>query len=492
VNVKSANRQNVLILNLPNFDWRYQLHKQMGGGIGFKMLRHHSKWNSPNKIYPITDLLYAASLVDKVGHKVVVDDDQFRTSKDHESYLKSLKNAHNKPDFVFIRSSLPSLYSDINIVEKIKIIWPDTPFYVFGPLFSSEELVDHVKEKKLFDGIIISEIESVIIDIIEMQDFKFISGVYFLNSFGNYVCDEPTGKLVDMEKLPFLAYGLVDYKKIDRFIIQTSRGCPKACNYCPYYLSQGQKFRAMSPERVVDEMRNLYENFGARNILIHDAVFTLDRYRVVKLCELLIKEKLNIEWECETHMLHLDDELISLMYDAGNRKITFGVESANKEVLKRANRKFRNWDRINKNIRVCKTLGVKTTAFFILALPGETVKGVYATIKLARELAPDACHFNLPSLYPGTEAYSNALEEGYIDKNMPKEELYSLFSSHTPYNPSLSNNISDKQAHLLFCIANHSTRLNQSGILEKFVRQIKILLYKISIKVIDIFNKIKI
>ena len=125
-------------------------------------------------------------------------------------------------------------------------------------------------------------------------------------------------------------------------------------------------------------------------------------------------------------------------------------------------------------------------------MPGETVKGSFATIKLARELEPDECHFNLPSLYPGTEAYSNALEEGYIDKNMPKEELYSLFSSHTPYNPSLSNNISDKQAHLLFCIANHSTRLNQSGILEKFVRQIKILLYKISIKVIDIFNKIKI
>ena len=490
MNIKSANRQNVMILNLPNFDWRYQLHKQMGGGIGFKMLRHHSNWNTPNKIYPITDLLYAASLVKKAGHNVVVDDDQFRNSKDYESYLKSIKDAHYKNDIVFIRTSLPSLDSDLNIVEKIKFIWPDTPFYVFGPLFSSKELVNYVKEKKLFDGIIISEIESVIIDIIEKQNFKSISGVYNLNSFGKYVCDKPTRELADMEKLPFLAYEHIDYKKLDRFIIQTSRGCPYACNYCPYYLSQGPKFRAMSPKRIVDEMRNLSENFGARKIFIHDAVFTLNRDRVVGLCELLIKEKLNIEWECETSMQHLDAKLISLMCDAGNKKVTFGVESANEEVLKKANRKFKNWNSIKDNIKVCKTLGIKTTAFFILALPGETLKGAFATIKLARELGPDACHFNLPSLYPGTEACDNALEEGYIDKNRPKEELYNLFSSHTPNNPSLSNNISDKQAHLLFCIANHSAILNHSDILERFVRQIKIHLYKISIQVINVFNKI--
>ena len=491
MNTKLANRRNVLILNLPNFDWRYQLHKQMGGGIGFKTLRHHSKWNTPNKIYPITDILYAASLVKKAGHKVVVDDDQFRNSKDYESYLKSLKDTHNKPDFVFVRSSLPSLDSDHNIVEKIKYFWPDITFYVFGPLFSSQELVDYVKGKKLFDGIVISEIESVIIDIIEKQDVKSISGLYYLNMHGSYVCDKPDRKLVDMEKLPFLAYELVDYKKIDRFIIQTSRGCPKACNYCPYYLAQGNMFRAMSPGRVVDEMRNLSENFEARYVLIHDAIFSLDKKRVIELCDLLIKEKLNIEWECETHMLHLDARLISLMYDAGNRKINFGVESANEEVLKRANRKFRNWNRIKENINVCKALGTRTTAFFILALPGETVKGSFATIKLARELEPDECHFNLPSLYPGTEAYSNAIKEGYVDKNISKEELYSLVSSHTPDNISLSNNVSDKQAHLLFCIANHSVKLNYSGTLERFVRQIKILLYKISIQVISLLGKIK-
>jgi radical SAM superfamily enzyme YgiQ (UPF0313 family) len=482
MNIKLANRQNVMILNLPNFDWRYQLHKQVGGGIGFKMLRHHSNWNTPNKIYPITDLLCAASLVKKVGHNVVVDDDQFRNSKNYESYIRLLQGVHHKPDIVFIRTSLPSLSSDLDTIEKVKYIWPNTPFYVFGPLFSSQELVDYVKEKKLIDGIVMSEIESVIIEIIERKSSETIPGVYCLSSDKNYICENPTRKLADMEDLPFLAYDLVDYKKIDRFIIQSSRGCPLACNYCPYYLSQGSKFRAMSPRRIVDELRHLSENFGANNILIHDAIFTLDKTRVVEFCKLLIEEKLDIKWECETHMQHLDADLINLMYDAGNRKIGFGVESANEEVLNRANRKFQNWDRTKENIDVCKSLGIKTTAFFILALSGDTVKGALETIKLAIELGPDACHFNLPSLYPGTGAYSNALQEGHIDKRRPKDEIYDIWSSHTPNNPSLTNNITDKQAHLLFCIAGHSVILNNCGKLDRFVRQVKIILYKIMLK----------
>ena len=91
LNIKSADIQNVLILNLPNFDWRYQYHKEICGGIGFKTLRHHTNWNTPNKIYPIVDLIYAASLAKQAGHNVTVDDDQFRNSRDRESLIRLLQ-----------------------------------------------------------------------------------------------------------------------------------------------------------------------------------------------------------------------------------------------------------------------------------------------------------------------------------------------------------------------------------------------------------------
>ena len=57
----------------------------------------------------------------------------------------------------------------------------------------------------------------------------------------------------DINMIPFPDYSLVDHSQIDKFIIQTQRGCPMACNYCPYYISQGLKFRNHNPEKMVEQ-----------------------------------------------------------------------------------------------------------------------------------------------------------------------------------------------------------------------------------------------
>ena len=151
-----------------------------------------------------------------------------------------------------------------------------------------------------------------------------------------------------MDKVPFPNYGLLDYKKLDRFIIQTQRGCPMACNYCPYYVSQGLKFRSHEAKKMVAQFKYLKKNFNAKRILIHDPIFTLDVKRVSDFCDLLIKEKLGIEWECETHMKQIDIKLLNKMRKAGNITMSFGVESANKNVLEKANRRFNDWEKVKK------------------------------------------------------------------------------------------------------------------------------------------------
>ena len=61
----------VLFLNLPYFDLRYQIHKEMGGGVGFKNLK--PSVNSENKIYPIVDLINAATIVNKKYDASIID-----------------------------------------------------------------------------------------------------------------------------------------------------------------------------------------------------------------------------------------------------------------------------------------------------------------------------------------------------------------------------------------------------------------------------------
>ncbi len=476
-------KKTVLLLSLADFDRGYQYHKEMGSGVGFKSVRpvlHHAK---PRRIYPIAELQYAAAIVKEAGYPVIIDDDQYRDSVDPEAYKSALKSRCESPCAIFVRTSLPTLLHDLEQVDMLHTLYPGIPLYIFGPLFSASEFVDFVKQKKLFDGVITSEIEAVILDVIEHKNPDKIPGFYYLKNDSYHSGNLPRA-LTDMQTLPMPAYECVDHSKIDRFIVQTSRGCPMACNYCPYYLSQGHKFRAKTSERAFEEIKYLREEFGARRIIIHDPIFTLDKKRVIKLCELLADANLDIEWECETHMAHLDPSMIELMYKAGLRILAFGVESANEEVLKQANRRFKNWKLIKENIQIAKKIGVETRAYYILALPGDTIEGAYATIELAKYLHPDFSKFNLPNPYPGTGLYNNALAEGWLDREKfenDRDAFYRELGVHGTDEPSMTLNISDLQAQYLSRVGNHEVLLQHLDGLKKFPLHSKILAYKTAV-----------
>ena len=53
-----------LLLSLPYFDRRFHVHKEMQSGIGYKKMRI-GNLNKKLKLYPICDLLYAASVLKK-------------------------------------------------------------------------------------------------------------------------------------------------------------------------------------------------------------------------------------------------------------------------------------------------------------------------------------------------------------------------------------------------------------------------------------------
>ena len=481
----------VLLLSLPNYDRRYMFHKEMGSGVGFKSLRAPKNHGRPRQIYPIAELQYAAAVLRAAGHRPIVDDDQYRDSTSRGLYRTALKERCPDCAAIFVRTSLPTLFLDLEQAELLRELYPGVPLYIFGPLFAAAEMVEFVKTRKAYDGIVASEIEAVITDIVEGRDPAEIQGLHHLRE-GAYDCGNPARALTNMQDLPLPAYDLVDSSKLDRFIVQTSRGCPIGCNYCPYFISQGNKFRAKTAERSLEEIRHLVETFGAKRLIIHDPIFTLDRKRIERLCELLIEADLGIEWECESHMNHLDPALIELMYRAGLRILAYGVESANEEVLKKANRRFKNWEKMKENIEAAKQLGIETRAYFILALPGDTVEGAYATMALARHLGSDYSKFNLPNPYPGTGAYDLALAEGRLDRALferDREAFYRARGLHGHDEPSMTEDISDLQAQYLSRIGNLSMLLERETGLS-LTRRSKIAAYKVAVQGISALRQV--
>lgn len=234
----------------------------------------------------------------------------------------------------------------------------------------------------------------------------------------------------DLDAIPFPAYDLF---KINRYTnlqpltdgldpharaytILTSRGCPYKCTYCSKPIT-GDTWRARSVENVLREWKMLVEELGATEIGITDDIWNLDLKRAKDLCRGLIEWGLNtVPWVTVHGMKvnHTDGELFRLMKQAGCRRVGFGVESGDEDILKRVVKKSQTFEQVRGAFRNAKAAGLQTMGFFIYGMPGESEATMEKTTQLALELDPDLAHFMIASPYPGTALWDTVQREGTL------------------------------------------------------------------------------
>jgi len=203
----------------------------------------------------------------------------------------------------------------------------------------------------------------------------------------------------------------------------TTRGCPFSCEFCSNAVF-GISYRERSPENVVDEVEQaLY--FGYDRIHFADDVFTLNRERVLRICDEIRKRDLRFKWECLGRVDSIDEEISIAMKDAGCDRIYFGIESGNDSVLKLMKKKITP-DRARKAVYAAHEAGLATGAFFILCYPGDTNDTVLETLHFATSLPLDYLSFTMPYPLPGTALYERV--KGRISKEW--EAPGSLISDH--------------------------------------------------------------
>ena len=238
---------------------------------------------------------------------------------------------------------------------------------------------------------------------------------------GNCIKSNPTRPpILGLDSLPFPAFNLLPMEKYrlhppfgrrtPAMPIITSRGCPYRCIFCSKSVF-GKKYRANSPSYVVDEILFLKQKFGIEEIKFYDDSFTLDRKRIFEICRLLKKEKIDIEWTCETRVNLVDSDLLSVMKDAGCYMIEYGVESGVQEILCNLKKDITLKETVEAFDSTHK-LGIETVAYFMLGAPEETVETISKTIEFAKKLDPDFAQFSILTPLPGTELFDLAFGDG--------------------------------------------------------------------------------
>ncbi len=220
--------------------------------------------------------------------------------------------------------------------------------------------------------------------------------------------------------LPMDKYRIPMVKGPYTFIV-TSRGCTAGCKYCIKHVSYQFGIRIRTPENIMEELWVL-KKLGINNIHMYADLFTVSRDQVVGLCNLIIKEGLKIKWTCNSRVDYVDEEMIKLMAQAGCWDISWGIESSNEQILRKAAKGYK-LEQAPRALKWAHDAGIMNWGYFIIGLPGETEETIQDTIKFAKKLPLDIALFHIAAPYPGTPFFFDVLENNWFRPGTQWEEV---------------------------------------------------------------------
>lgn len=209
---------------------------------------------------------------------------------------------------------------------------------------------------------------------------------------------------------------LVEYywKQSGMLNIQTKRGCPYNCIYCTYPQIDGRAVRTMSVEKIVDTIERAKSDFGANYWFFTDSVFNIKNSFNAELCEELIKRELNISWGAYFSPLNITDEQMALYKRSGLTHIEFGTESFCDQTLEAYGKRF-TFEDVKRSSDLALKHNVFYSHFLIMAGYGDSRAQLEQAIENSRQLHHTVIFpYVGMRIYPGTELYRVAIEEGVI------------------------------------------------------------------------------
>lgn len=232
----------------------------------------------------------------------------------------------------------------------------------------------------------------------------------------------------NLDDIPVPAYhkfNLELYKALPRQVRKrpylpyiTSRGCSYGkCSFCFQAGRVRQRYRRMSPERVVHDVVLLAKQFSIREIVFWDDNFLVGDAWLRRFAELMSEHRLDLSWSCYGRVDTVNEHILALLSQVGLWNIFFGFETADRALLQSINKGI-TLEQAKSAARICNRLGIDIRGSFMLALPGSNPHIDKTTVEFAKELDLSYAQFHITFPEYGTQLYERALQEGRILKTV--------------------------------------------------------------------------
>jgi radical SAM superfamily enzyme YgiQ (UPF0313 family) len=322
---------------------------------------------------------------------------------------------NTKFDLIGMTVFSPVYFEVKKIFNRIRNTHPETKICLGGPYVTT--IREEIFKETPADYAIYGEGEISFSELISClkgeKALEEIKGLMYIDPEGKIVINPAREKIMNLDILPRPAYDLFPMKRYPLHRMISSRGCPYSCAWCNSSSLWDHTNRWVSPEKTVEEIEYLIENYGKKIFVFGDNSFNADLDRVSKFCDLLIEKELDIMWAISLRADIINEEIALKMRRAGCYNVSIGIESANADILKHIGKSCTIED-IKKGISILKNAGIEIMSQYVIGSPHETLETVKESIAFAKESGCDYTNFYAILPFKGTRQWDYIQEHGTL------------------------------------------------------------------------------
>ena len=235
-------------------------------------------------------------------------------------------------------------------------------------------------------------------------------------------------------------------------LFMSNRGCPYKCTYCFNHAynkmtkGHGDMMRYRSVDSVIEEIREVKDNYFLDRVNIDDDIFLLKPKGWLEEFAEKYPKEIGVPILCNIRPNMVSDRVGRLLAKSNVTHVSMGIECGNNEVATKLLKRATKNEKIFEAAEILHKYKIKLYTLNLVGLPVENPLEIdLETLDMNLKIKPDFAWSSILYPYPGTELGDLATRHGFFDGNFEKVQI----SNKTSSNMDLGNKKTNLQINNL-------------------------------------------
>jgi radical SAM superfamily enzyme YgiQ (UPF0313 family) len=237
-----------------------------------------------------------------------------------------------------------------------------------------------------------------------------------------------TAEFPEIRQTPVPLWELADLKQYASISIQFSRGCPFDCDFCNITTLLGRRPRTKTAAQIIAELDRIYALGWRGPVFFVDDNFIGNKKQLKReVLPALIawqqgKSGLRFSTELSINLAD-DEELMSMMVDAGFTTVFVGIETPDDDGLAECSKHQNRGRDLVESVRRMQRVGMQVQGGFIVGFDSDTPSIFQRQIEFIQKSGIVSAMVGLLQAFPGTQLYDRLADEGRLTSELSGDNV---------------------------------------------------------------------